>query len=176
MKLITGTAGACFFTLLLIAAGCGPATPTPPQPPIKADNGPGQLAIYTRYVPAKIHIMPLTEFRCVGGAEEPSKIKVYVTLLDSFGSQIKTPAKFRFELYNYVERSAEPKGKRIAIWPDVDLTGPAENNNYWRDFFRAYEFDVDFSPHKDQTYILLATCFCPNGRRLSADFTLKYVK
>jgi hypothetical protein len=97
-------------------------------------------------------------------------------LLDSFDCQIKTPGIFRFELYKYVRRSAEPKGKRIAIWPDIDLTGTTENNNYWRDFLRAYEFNLDFVPKRNQSYILQATCLCPNGKHLSADFVLKYTE
>jgi len=29
-----------------------------------------------------------------------------------------------------VARSAEPKGQRLAIWPDIDLTHPATNHTY----------------------------------------------
>ena len=165
-----------FSALLLVEAGCGPAQPRPPQPPAVNDKASDKLHIYTRYVPVKIDIIPLSEFVCVGGGQEPSKIKVYVSLLDSFGCQIKSPGTLRFELYRYVPRSAEPKGRRIAIWPDINLTDAAENNNYWQDFFRSYEFALDFRPEKDQSYILEATCLCPNGRRLSDDFVLKYIK
>lgn len=165
-----------FFALLLVEAGCGPVPPTPPKPPGPVGNTSGtgrqakELFIYTRYVPEKIDIIPLTAFVAVG------KIRIYVSLLDSFNCQIKTPGIFRFELYRYVQRSAKPKGKRIAIWPDIDLTNPAENNNCWRDHFRAYEFNLDFVPEKDQSYVLQATCLCPNGKRLSADFALKYTE
>jgi len=165
-----------FFALLLVEAGCEPAPPAVLKPPTVDGNIPDKFSVYTRYVPAKIDIVPLTEFVAFGDDEEHSKIKIYVSLLDSFGCQIKSPGTFRFELYRYVPRSAEPKGKRIAIWPDINLTGAAENNNYWRDFFRAYEFALDFRPEKGQSYILEATCICPNGRRLSNDFALKYTK
>ncbi len=172
-----------FFALLLVEAGCEPVPPTPPKPPSPVENTSGarrqakELFIYTRYVPEKIDIIPLTEFVTVG------KIRIYVSLLDSFDCQIKTPGIFRFELYRYVQHSAEPKGKRIAIWLDIDLTNTVENNNYWRDFLRAYEFNLDltptaagFRPEKKQIYILQVTCLCPNGRRLSADFALKYTE
>jgi hypothetical protein len=124
-------------------------------------------------MPVKIRIVPLTEFILAGDDDEVSQLKVYVSLLDSFDCQIKTPAVFRFELYERVPRSAEPKGKRISIWPDVDLTEPSENNKHWQDFLRAYRFNLDFEAQADHGYILQVTALCPNGKRLSAEFGLK---
>jgi hypothetical protein len=165
-----------FFSLLIAVAGCEPAPPKPPGPRAHIDNTPDRSAIYARYVPARTSIIPLTEFVSVGNDDQASKIKVYVSLLDSFDSQIKTPGVFRFELYEHVPRSAEPKGKRITIWPNIDLTDPIDNNRYWRDHFRAYEFDLDFEPKQNHCYILEVTCICPNGKRLSNDRALKYTK
>jgi len=176
MKQFIVIAGVFSFAMLFVVAGCEPAPPTPPRPPTVDGNIPDKFSVYTRYVPAKIDIIPLTEFVCVGGAQDASKIRIYVSLLDFFDCQIKTPGTFRFELYRYVQRSAEPKGKRIAVWPDIDLTDPAENNNCWRDHFRAYEFNLDFVPGTNQSYVLQATCRCPNGKLLSADFALEYTK
>jgi hypothetical protein len=155
------------FLLLLCGAGCGPADTKLSS---RADSGSNQLS---EYGPVKVDIMPLTEFAGTDGSEKPSKIKVYVSLLDEFDCQIKTPAVFRFELYNIVPRSAEPKGKRILIWPDIDLTDAAKNNGYWRDFLRAYEFNLPFKPEGSKSYILQITSLCPGGKRLSAEFTLK---
>ena len=152
------------FILLLLQAGCEPSkVATEPMPK-------------TFCVPARVHILPLTELIQDRDAEGTSQVKVYVSLLDSFGSQIKAPAVFRFELYEYVQRSSEPRGRRIAIWPDMDLNEPAENNKFWRDFLRAYEFSLPFEPESDKSYIIQATCLCPDGRRLSAEFTLKQTK
>ena len=162
-----------FFVFLLVEAGCEPA-PVPTEPPSKSGNG-IDVSIYTRYAPVKIDIMPLTGFISVGDARR-AKINVYVSLLDSFGSQKKSPAVFRFELYEYAQRSAKPKGRRITIWPDIDLTDAADNNKHWRDFLRAYEFNLGFSPQSNQSYVLQATCLCPTGRRLSAEFTLKHTE
>ncbi len=128
------------------------------------------------FAPAKVHILPLTEFAHVSDAQEQQQIKIYVSLLDPFSSQIKAPAIFRLELYEYVQRSSEPKGKRVAIWPDIDLTEPVENNKYWMDFLRAYEFNYPFEPKRDKSYMLQITCLRPDGRRLYAEFALKSVK
>jgi len=125
------------------------------------------------FAPVKIGILPLT--RTVGsfGADPVAKLSVFVSVLDTFGSQMKAPGVLRFELYEYIPRSAQAKGPRLTLWPDVDLTGPAQNNRYWRDFLRAYEFVLDTQAGRDKTYILEVTCMCPDGRRLSAEYVLK---
>ena len=160
----------CLLAMLLVGTGCQWPL-LPPGLSAKTDNDLNKLSVYTRYAPAKINIMPLTEFIGPGNAQQPN-INLYVSLLDSFGSQIKSPCVFRFELYQRVQRSAEPKGKRI-IMTDIDLTEPAANNEYWRDFLRAYEFNLPFESAADRSYILQVTCLCPNARRLSAEFALK---
>ena len=164
-----------FSVLLLLQAGCEPPQVVP-EPTSKTINDSNELYIYLRYVPAKVYILPLTELIYSGNNEEQPKVKAYVSLLDSFGSQIKSPGVFRFELYEYVQRSAEPKGRRIVIWPDIDLTEGAENNNHWQDFLRAYEFNLDFKPQSNQSYILQVTFLCPSDKRLSAEFGLKHTE
>jgi len=161
----------CLLAMLLANAGCELF----PGLAAKTNNDFKKLSVYSHYAPAKISIMPLTEFISAGSTQQV-KIKPYVSLLDSFGSQIKSPAVFRFELYQRVLRSAEPKGRRVVIWPDIDLTDPAANNEYWRDFLRAYEFDLPFEPDASQSYILQVTCLCPNSRRIFAEFALKLTK
>jgi len=131
-------------------------------------------SLYGHYAPAKIDILPLTEFVETDDARAASKIELFISLLDDFGSAVKAPGVFRFELYEYVRRSAKPKGRRIAVWPDFDLTELTDNNRYWQDFLRSYRFELDFEPQGSQKYILQATCLSPDGRRLSADFVLEF--
>ncbi|MHC4397213.1 MAG: hypothetical protein ACYS1A_16365 [Planctomycetota bacterium] len=141
----------------------------------RSEKNVDESSVYARYTPAKIEIMPLTEIVYTDDAEEESKIIVYVSLLDSFGCQGKMPGVFRFELYERVVRSAEPKGRRVVIWPDIDLTKAVENNEYWRDFLRVYEFNLPFEAQINQCYILQVTYLCPSGKRLSAELSLKCV-
>ena len=124
------------------------------------------------FSPVGITILPLTELLRPTGDQGP-RLNVYVSLVDAFGSQMKAPGTFRIELYDYVQRSADPKGPRIAIWPDIDLTGPAENHRYWRDFLRAYEFTVPTQASADKTYVIEVTCLTTTGRRLSAKWVLR---
>lgn len=168
-----------FFLCILsvpLLFGCASSEPTEParvdarvereQPvaqraPVAAPGG---------FAPTQVEILPLTEL--VAG-EPGTQLNAYVSLLDAFGEKMKAPGTFRFELYEYVQRSAEPKGQRLAIWPDVDLNNPAENQKYWRDFLRAYEFSFASEASRSQTYVLEVTCLCPNGKRLSAEWGLR---
>jgi len=174
MKFVGVVLKVFFFIFLLVDAGCKHQQ-LPPEPPAKTDNDFSMLSIYARYAPVKIDIMPLTELISAGDVEQ-GQINLYVSLLDSFGSQIRSPGIFRFELYQRVQRSAKPKGGRIVIWPDIDLTDPVKNNEHWRDFLRAYEFNLPIESGLSKNYILEVTCLCPNGKRLSSEFTLKQTK
>jgi hypothetical protein len=160
--------------LFLFNAGCEQKS-KPDDISGQTNNELEKLSIYSRYSPAEIAIIPLTDFVRIGDSQQ-ARINLYVKLLDSFGSEIKSPCIFRFELYEKVQRSAEPKGARVMIWPDIDLTKPAINNRYWRNFLRAYEFNLPFGAASKQTYILEVTCLCPTGRRLISDFTLNTQK
>jgi hypothetical protein len=161
-------------TLFLGCAPAGPATP-PTEPvarePAVAASPPAVLP--SGFLPTRIEVLPLTELTDPGAGQQGTPLNVYVSLLDAYNEKIKAPGTLRFELYEYVERSAEPKGQRIAIWPDVDLTGPAANQRYWRDFLRAYEFTLGTQVSRNRTYILEVTCLCPSGKRLTTEWALK---
>ncbi|MHC4103297.1 MAG: hypothetical protein ACYSR9_00045 [Planctomycetota bacterium] len=178
MKRTDITVHILFVVLLSVVAGCGSQKNGTKQIEQlnKAVGDCNEAFAYASYASSKINIMPLTEYIGVGDAKEESKIKAYVSLLDSFGYQIRSPGTFRFELYEKAQRSAEQKGKRISIWPDIDLTDIVENNRYWRDFLRAYEFSLPVEVDNNQSYILQATCICPNGKRLSTEYALLHSK
>lgn len=169
-----------FWVFLLIffisQSGCEPAS-RPVQVPPEAKNDLNLSSFYTRFAPTKIDVLPLTELNRAD-ASQKTRLNLFVSLLDAFGSQIKSPGVFRVELYDYVQRSAEPKGRRTAIWPDIDLTDPITNNKYWNDFLRAYRFDLDLPLEQGggRDYILQVTCLCPNGSRLTTNFTLRSPK
>jgi hypothetical protein len=156
-------------TLLLMQSAC---TPTPDNPPVPTDPCSNPLSVCMHYMADAIDIMPLTDFIPAQNPQQQSIIEVYVSLLDTFGSQIKAPGVFRFELYKHIERSAKPKGERITMWSDIVLNDSDQNNDYWQDYLRAYKFNLDFEPELPGSYILQATCTCPSGKRLSSDYVL----
>ncbi|MGD0078950.1 MAG: hypothetical protein ABSB91_10060, partial [Sedimentisphaerales bacterium] len=67
-------------------------------------------------------------------------------------------------------------GKRIVIWPDINLTDPVANNNHWQDFLRAYLFSLPLEKPASETTILQVTCISPSGKRLTADFPVRLGK
>lgn len=164
MKTFRRIAFVFFFVPLLLAAGCEQGAITG-----RSVNA----SVYTGFAPAKVEIMPLSELIRPTEDQEGTRINAYVSLVDSFGCQIRAPGVFRFELYQRILRSAEAKGRRVMLWPDIDLINTSKNNGYWRDFLRAYEFNLDFDSANSNGYILQVTFHCPTGRRLSAEYILK---
>jgi hypothetical protein len=150
--------------------GCEPQSPgKTAQKQIIQDES--QSCIDSDFAPDKIEIMPLTKMTI--DSRQNAIIKVYVSLLDSFNCQKKWPGIFRFEIYQRTLRSTEPKGKRIFIWPDIDLTEANVNNSYWLDFLRAYQFELELEAAAFQDYILQITCLSADNRRLVTESILK---
>jgi len=174
MRVVLAISGVLCWVLILSQSGCEQAAAVV-ESPAKVDAGP-VFGVYADYVPAKARITPLSEVISGPDARNGSKIVVYVNLLDSFGSQVKSPGIFRFELYEYAQRSAEPKGRRLVIWPDIDLTGAADNNRYWHDFLRAYQFNLPLELQSDQSLVLQVTFLSVSGKRLSDELILKHTK
>lgn len=165
----------CILPMPLLC-GCASSEPTEParvDAPVEREQPAAQsapVAVSSGFAPTQVEILPLTE---LADGEQGTQLNAYVSLLDAYGEKVKAPGTFRFELYEYVQRSAEPKGQRLAIWPDIDLNRLEDNQRYWRDFLRAYEFSFGAQASRSRTYILEVTCLCPNGKRLSAEWGLR---
>jgi len=157
----------CLLVPLILFGGCESESGVR-RPPRNVD--PNSLLVYSGFLPVAVDILPLTELSAPD-AQQP-QVRVYVALLDTLGDQIKAPGAFRFELYEHIPRSADPKGARLKIWPDIELSGIDDNSAQWRDFLRAYEFafPLDSGPRRD--YVLAVTFSGPSGRRLFAETLL----
>jgi len=159
------------FFVLAIAFYAGCST----QPP-GADSSPAQFhdsALCSHFSPARIDVLPITSITSASASDRDATIDAYVCLIDAFDSQIKAPVIFRFELFQRQQRSAEPKGKRLIVWPDIDLTDPAVNSNLWQDFLRAYLFSLPLQKTSAENCILHVTVICPSGKRLTADYIVR---
>jgi len=130
------------------------------------------LSILKRYTPTSVTVMPLTKFEETSSQPSQTHIHIYVGLIDAYGTQIKSPSTFRFELYEKIALSTQPKGSRIVMWPDMDLNDPKVNNKYWSDFFRAYEFRLAFEPKQGKSYILQVTAINSDSKRLTDEITI----
>ena len=157
--------------LSFFICGCEPQ-------PVKPLNTEQCISRIEAYGPATIEIVGLSELKAAAGGQGAANLKIFVKELDSFGSAIKAPFVFRVEMYEYAIRSPSPLGKRLEIWPDIDLTNSCKNNDQWRDYLRAYEFNFDVSSRIEfgRVYIIEATCLSPLGKRMSAQYKLSYQK
>lgn len=182
-KFFCGKALSAFFLFILsifygvtplLLCSCSARQEEPPvsskkSSPGEQDREISSYAIYASYTPSNIEITPLTEIS--QGAT--SEIIVYVSLLDAYNSTIKSPGIFRFELYDFVPRSPQPKGRRLKLWPDMELLEANENNNHWEDYFRAYKFTLSGDIPNDKPCILQATFITPDRKRLTDDIILR---
>jgi len=158
--------------VLFTAGGCDSLS----KVSLKQTTAPKKLSpksLYQGFEPKKVKILPLTGFqKPENGSVGVEKIVLYVSLLDGFDCQIKAPSIFRFEAYERVPRSPTLKGKRVIIWPDIDLTMASSNNKYWKKFLRAYKFHLDFESEANKDYILQVTAFYPRGKILTDNIIL----
>ncbi|MCP4453526.1 MAG: hypothetical protein GY809_18860 [Planctomycetes bacterium] len=171
MTILTRKALAAGITLgLLLWSGCtldGPGSHEPNAPVVRTIKIPTRV-----FAPNRVNIIPLTRFVQSKKPAELDYIRVYAELLDDYQSQIKSPGTFRFELYNRALRSVDPLGTRIEIWKDIALTDLKQNNRYWREFLRTYEFRLDL-PHILQGHFILQVTFStPEGKRLTSHKTI----
>ena len=154
--------------IAVAAAGCEiPDNPADPDatPARWRQDTIGAACVFT---PERIRIIGLTEIIPGAGPGDETVLSVYVDVFDAYDSHIKAPVRFRFELYEFVPRSSDPRGERLMI-SDIDLTDPDINNSHWRDYLRSYNFDcpMNFRPVPATTYIIEATCTTQEGKRLS---------
>jgi hypothetical protein len=154
----------CVLFFMMFALGCQEQVQTPQSDFPTVETQKGGL-----FVPEKIKFNQLTEFAQNG------QITAYIDVLDQFGSRIKAGGIWRFELYEYVPRSAEPKGTRLYLWPDINLTDAKTNFGLWQDYLRCYKFDLnpDIDLAGDKTYVLQAIFFTAGGKQITDSIELK---
>ncbi|MFA6187120.1 MAG: hypothetical protein WC770_07920 [Phycisphaerae bacterium] len=117
----------------------------------------------------KIKFNQLTEY--VGNGQ----INVYADVLDQFGSRIKASGVWRFELFQYEQRTPESRGARVYLWKDIDLTDAGVNFSAWQDYLRCYKIELVFEAgiESGKKYILQAICTTAEGKRITDSVDLK---
>jgi hypothetical protein len=102
-------------------------------------------------------------------------IKTLVELLNASGSATQAPCVLRFEFYEFHPRASDPRGRRLLIWPNQNLSDPDTNKEHWKEFLRGYEFflPLEFRLERGKKYVLEATCLI-NQRRYSDFFNIQY--
>jgi len=163
---------ACLLVMLAAFAGCEVEDVNSTSSNVNSRN----IKIYATegFEVDRIDIIGLTRIVPDDYDQELKNISVCVDVLDIFDSRIKAPCKFRFELFDYLPRSAQNLGSRLLIWTDMDLSSAQANNAAWKDHLRAYQFELplDFQPVAGKSYMLQATCMTIEGKRLRNVFKL----
>jgi hypothetical protein len=158
--------------IVILALGC-----EPDGGPAMSPKGSIPAAIAKSYDPVRIKIIGLTDMtETTALSLNAARLNIYVDLMDAYGSRIKSPGTFRFELYEFVPHSSEPRGDRLILWPDMNLIPAEVNNTYWQDYLRTYHFklDLDFQPPDTRTFILEATFKTPRGKYITDKYKLTY--
>ena len=122
-----------------------------------------------------VRISALTEFIPDASAAGKMQIKTLIELVDPLGTPVKTAFAARFEFYEFKPLSSNPRGSRLAIWPEQDLHDPAANDEHWEDFLYGYEFylPLEFVPQPGKKYLLEVSCLA-GRRRLGDLFKMQY--
>lgn len=136
---------ACLLLGILFLTGChqGPGMVDAALEPAMRFNDPKPIGFW----PAEVTVLPLTTLTGPPANGTAPYIHLFVGLYDAFHCYIKAPGTFRIELYERVPRSAQTKGRRLTVWPDIKLSDATKNQHYWRDYLRCYEFRLDLPPN-----------------------------
>ncbi len=159
--------------LILHAPGChqGPGMVDAALEPATHLNTPEAIGFW----PADVTILPLTVLFAPSDEGTAPYIHLFVGLRDAHGCFVKSPGTFRMELYERVPRSDQTSGRRLSVWPDIDINNPEENQAYWRDYLRCYEFRLDLASPlaRHPSAILEITFLSANKERLATQYTLE---
>jgi len=95
---------------------------------------------------------------------EPGVVRAFVQPIGTHET-----AQYRFELYEFMPLNANPRGKRLILWPSIE-PGEAElTNTHWRQHLKAYEFTLPLESalSAKKAYLLEVTSLGKDGTRRS---------
>jgi hypothetical protein len=129
-----------------------------------------------QYGPQELTLLGLSKIQPATG-EQPAKFKFFVAVLDQYNTPLRYPGVIRFELYTRLLKSPISKGRQICVWPEIDIRDSEVNSRYFRDYLRAYEFELEAKqPVAPDTYVVLITYTLPDGRRIVNESHLTLTK
>ncbi len=155
----------------LLLAGC---TPTLKQ----HDKARDRDAMVSLLMPSRIEIVePFTRVRDFDQDGSLDGIELLMQAVNSQGNPgLQIVGDLRVELYEFVEASAEPKGKRIDRWA-VDLSSVDLQQKHWNQLTQMYEFRLEVDPAvlpKKRKFILAVTYDTPQAVHLMDECVLEY--
>lgn len=108
-----------------------------------------------------VRLLAMTTFE-PNAAKDGVQVRAYVQVSEA----IETVG-FRFELYEFVPYDANPRGRRLVQWPDIEAGAAGVMNRHWRGHLGAYEFvmPVEPPPTAGKTYLLEVTAIGDRTRQ-----------
>lgn len=131
-------------TAMILMAGCGQLFQSPAQSP-----------------PDGVRLLALTAFEADSSGQDAA-LRVYIQPIASDGEK-----RYRFELYELRPYSANPRGRRLELWPEIEPGPPASTNPRWRPHLGAYEVLLPIStlPEAGKRLVLEVTALMDDGTR-----------
>ena len=105
---------------VILLAGCGQMS---------------EMSLFNTASPG-VHLLDMTGF-APAASGEGTVLRVFVQ-----PDKIEQDLCFRFELYVYIPRSSNPRGKRIVLWPDMEVKANASSNSQWREHLKFVCFQL----------------------------------
>ena len=118
-------------------------------------------------LPKSVRLHPFTGTRTFDAAGGVKGLEVRIEAFDASGDSTKAFGEFRFELYEFVANSANPKGRRLGVWSE-NILQPNRNQLHWDSITRTYLFKLQwYEPITvGQQFVLAAVFSSPFTDRL----------
>lgn len=128
--------------------------------------------------PCRIEIIePFTRVRDFDQDNELDGIELLMQAVNSQDNPgLQIVGNVRIELYEFVEASADPKGRRVDRWA-VDLSSVELQQKHWSQLTQMYEFRLEVDPAvlpRKRKYVLAVTYDTPDGIHLMDECVLEY--
>ena len=161
------TLGIVAMVLVASGAGCGKfrwdfGTKAPEQQALQPVPAPLDLML-----PRSIRIHVFTRTETFDEERGLAGVNVRIEAVDAYGDSTKAFGTFRFEMYQFVPNTIDPKGKLLASW-DEPLLDPRKNLLHWQKVHRIYEFKLqwDRPVPVGQRFVLSAIFSSPFTERM----------
>lgn len=124
-----------------------------------------------RCPPHGVRLLALTGTESAA-AGQPPLVRAFVRPLGTAQA-----ATCRFELYEFVPYNANPRGKRLMLWPQIEPGPPLPENPNWQPPLEAYEITLPLQGTlpTDKHLLLEVTALMPDGSRCSDTVEIKTI-
>lgn len=120
---------------------------------------------YELFGPKSVVVDPFTKFADLdsGGAAPAKGLEVRVRLKDAFDDPVKALGSFRVQLYNFVPRSLETRGKECGNWL-INILSEQDIRKYYDLIDRSYRFPLKLEHGLETKKIIVEiTYYLPDG-------------